>query len=91
MNRCVIITAFQSAPLLHSFDFHQSDFIICADGGYMHAAQVGLRPHVLIGDFDSLGKEALELQKDFEGSGGRIIRLPAEKDDTDTLYCLKYG
>lgn len=91
MNRCVIITAFQSISLPQAFDFCQSDFIICADGGYDHAMQGGIHPHVLIGDFDSLGKEALELQKDFEDSGGRVLRLPAEKDDTDTLYCLKYG
>lgn len=91
MNRCVIITAFQSICLRQAFDFYQSDFIICADGGYDHATQGGIHPHVLIGDFDSLGKEALELLKDFEGSGGCVLRLPVEKDDTDTLYCLKYG
>lgn len=91
MSRCVIITAYQSAELSESFRFNPEDFILCADGGYRHTLLAGIRPHLLIGDFDSLDEGALELHEDFEGSGGKIVRLPAEKDDTDTLYCLKYG
>lgn len=91
MNRCVIITAYQSEDLSENFQFSPEDFVLCADGGYRHALSAGIRPHLLIGDFDSLDESALDLQNDFEDGGGKIVRLPAEKDDTDTLYCLKYG
>ena len=30
-----------------------TDFIICADGGYNHAQKMGITPDVLLGDFDS--------------------------------------
>lgn len=64
------------------------DKIIVADGGAFHAAQLGVFPHVLIGDLDSLGeKVALELQK----KGTVVIRYPKEKDKTDTHLALEYA
>ena len=30
------------------------DLILAADGGYRHCCTVGLQPHLLLGDFDSL-------------------------------------
>lgn len=56
-------------------------FVICADSGYEHAKKLGLRPDVIVGDFDSYkGK----LPTDAE-----IIRTVPEKDDTDTLMAVK--
>lgn len=91
MSRCVIITAFLSQPLSETFLFKDEDFILCADRGFEHAIHSGIRPHALIGDFDSLSQKESKQQEEFEKSGGLVLRLPAEKDDTDTLYCLKYG
>ena len=88
LKRCVIITSFQSAPLKESFDLREDDFIICADNGYSHARLEGVKPNMIIGDFDSMDSdfEDYNLINDCE-----IIRLSVEKDDTDTLICLKYG
>lgn len=60
-----------------------SDYIICADGGYEHAKSVGIVPDILVGDFDSLSEEPAEFL--------RKVKLPVEKDETDTLYALRFA
>ena len=75
-----------------SWEFSANDVILCADGGYSHARKSGLVPHVVIGDFDSIDYDSIE--KDLVHSGlteCRVIRVAAEKDDTDTMICVKYG
>ncbi|HML38249.1 MAG TPA: thiamine diphosphokinase [Bacillota bacterium] len=93
MNRCVIITSYQSALLKESFDFTEGDYVICADGGYSYARAEEIDPDIVIGDFDSIGLDYIEadLKRSGLDSRCRIARVPAEKDDTDTLICLKYG
>ena len=54
-----------------------ADLIIAADSGQITAAKCGVIPHLIVGDFDS---SDLPSQTDAE-----IIRVPAEKDDTDTM------
>lgn len=58
------------------------DLIIAADSGLLNARNFGVEPHILLGDFDSLG-EPSGLPKDTE-----LIRVPAEKDDTDTQLAV---
>ena len=53
------------------------DIIIAADSGYNNAKAMGITPHLLVGDFDSLGKSNIP-------SGIKTIELPEEKDVTDT-------
>lgn len=55
MVRCVILGAgpIQNTQITRGF-VRQDDFILCADGGYAHARRMGLRPDLLIGDFDSV-------------------------------------
>jgi thiamine pyrophosphokinase len=62
--------------------------IICADSGagYLHA--IGLVPHVIIGDMDSLSPGILEY---FTVRGSRIIRFPEGKNETDTQLALEYA
>lgn len=56
------------------------DLLIAADGGYTWLKELGLEPDVLVGDFDSLAEvPAL--------SG--VVRLPKEKDDTDTMFAVR--
>ena len=41
-----------------------NDYIICADGGTHHALALGITPHLVIGDMDSVTKaEAERLKK----------------------------
>ncbi len=58
------------------------DFVIAADAGYRICLKEGLRPDLLLGDFDSMEPPA---------DAVRVRRLPVEKDDTDTLAALKAG
>ena len=58
----------------------ESDYIICADGGYEHLEKIKVKPDLLVGDFDSLDKKP---------NVENIITLPTEKDETDTLFALK--
>ncbi len=37
----------------------QGDMLICADSGYRHAKIMGLRPDIVLGDFDSMKKRQL--------------------------------
>ena len=59
------------------------DLILAADAGYLNAQKCGVVPHIVLGDFDSLG-EPKGLPRDTE-----IIRVPAEKDDTDTQLAVR--
>ncbi len=57
------------------------DLVIAADSGYRNAVALGVRPAVLLGDFDSLGKGALP-------DVPEILQLPPEKDRTDTQLAV---
>lgn len=59
--------------------------IIAADGGAHVATQYGLRPHLVIGDMDSV---TAELLADLEANGVKIARFPAAKDETDLELAL---
>ncbi len=58
------------------------DLLIAADRGYATVSELGLIPHAVIGDFDSLGHVP---------EHPNLIKLPCEKDDTDMGFALKYG
>lgn len=56
------------------------DYIICADGGTRHAHALGLTPHLVIGDMDSINKDEWQ---DFEKSGVSVELFPQDKNETD--------
>ena len=58
------------------------DLGIAADGGYAYCRASGVVPDLVIGDFDSLGEVP---------AGENVVRLPVEKDDTDTLAAIRLG
>ena len=55
-------------------------FLIAADGGLRHLEDQGLRPELIVGDFDSLGRVP---------EGENILRHPVEKDDTDMMLSVR--
>ena len=57
-------------------------FVIAADGGFDQLARWGLRPHLAVGDFDSLGRVP---------EGVDVVRHPPEKDDTDMMLAVREG
>ena len=78
MGRCVIFCA-------GGFDrpavpIEKTDLVIAADGGVEHARKLGIAPHVILGDFDSLG---------YVPEGANVF--PVEKDDTDAMLAVRKG
>ena len=61
------------------------DYICCADGGYDRCEADGIRPDIVIGDFDSANLDAVR------SKGIEVQISPSEKSDTDTLLCIKHG
>lgn len=56
------------------------DFIIAADGGFRHLEALQIDPDLVLGDFDSLGAPP---------EHPHVLRVPAEKDDTDMMLAMK--
>lgn len=61
----------------------KDDLIIAADGGYKYLKQAGIRPHLLISDFDSL---TMHVEDDIP-----VFRMKPEKDDTDMGLAISEG
>jgi len=65
----------------------ESPRVICADGGALLARALGLSPHTIIGDLDSLSADEVAR---FKAAGAEIIQHPPEKDETDFELALHY-
>jgi thiamine pyrophosphokinase len=74
---CYIVCAL---PQSNTFSPEPCDLVIAADGGY--AQLNGIRPDLVVGDFDSLG---------YVPEGETVVRHPEKKDDTDTMLAAKIG
>jgi len=60
----------------------QDDFIICADSGYRHCEIMGVRPDLLMGDFDSIGRIPEDIQ---------TIPYNPKKDYTDSTLAANHA
>ena len=60
----------------------KGDLVIAADSGWNNAKALDASPDLLLGDFDSLGKQNLP-------DGPEIYQVPAEKDLTDTQLAVE--
>ncbi len=83
MKSCIIFAGgiIEGIDALDGEGLKDADYIICADKGYEYAKKLGIKPDLIVGDFDSYDGE---LPEDTE-----IIRSVPEKDDTDTLLAVK--
>ncbi|MBP9690618.1 thiamine diphosphokinase [Candidatus Woesebacteria bacterium] len=88
MNRALIFLNGSFSDPRRVKEYASHALLICADGGALHARNLGLTPHVLVGDLDSIaGDHLAELEKgDME-----IVRYPAEKDMTDGELAIEYA
>lgn len=81
MARCVIIGGAEIADYGRARGMlREDDFFICCDGGLNHAEGLGIRPDLIVGDFDSHERPDTDTE---------TIVLPREKDDTDTVYAAR--
>lgn len=83
-KRCVILCAGAIAPEdIEWANIGPGDFVIAADGGYLHARKYGIRPDLIVGDFDSSADPGvLDIP---------IQRFSSHKDDTDCLLAVRRG
>ena len=92
VRRCVVLGAAPvGAHALRAARLCPGDLLLCADGGWRHARREGLLPHALIGDGDSGGAGAGAGAGADIPEGVEIVRLPRDKDITDTHACVDYG
>jgi len=78
---CFIIGAGEVDPDLH-IDLQDGDLLIAADAGWQTARRLGLTPHLVIGDFDTLPAPT---------DHPNTIVLPCEKDVTDMRAAVDLG
>lgn len=75
-----------SDPAFYRGLVRENDYIICADGGARHALSIGLQPHLVIGDADSLDDA---VRQEIECLPAEFILYPREKDKSDLELALK--
>ncbi|MDO4545848.1 MAG: thiamine diphosphokinase [Bacillota bacterium] len=81
MKKLLIITSYVEYPVDISSRISPDHHILCTDGGYDIAVKLGLRPDILVGDFDSIMSP---VPGDIE-----IKRFNPEKDYTDLQLALE--
>ena len=81
MQRCVIIGGAEIRQYRRIREsLREDDWLVYCDGGLKHAQEIGRKPDLIVGDFDSYEKPETDIE---------TIVLPCEKDDTDTVYAVK--
>jgi thiamine pyrophosphokinase len=87
MKDCVLFLhgTYRAADLPFYRKLCTGKFRVAVDGGYVFFKKTGLRPDLLIGDFDSLGRMPTNLPPSTE-----VLTLPCDKDATDSEAALAY-
>ena len=81
--RCLIVAPLYQGEEREIMKGRKKDLLVCADGGFVRSEAYGLRPGLVVGDFDSMRDRAIP---DTE-----VLRLPVHKDDTDMEVCIEEG
>lgn len=81
MKRCVIVGGADIGDYeAVRAQLAPEDYVIVCDSGLKHLEGLGAAPDLIVGDFDSHPAPHLPVE---------TIRLPREKDDTDTMYAAR--
>ncbi|MCQ2552718.1 MAG: thiamine diphosphokinase [Clostridia bacterium] len=81
MNRCVVIGGADITKYeLIKSNLREDDFFVFCDSGLKHMDKLGVKPNLIVGDFDSYDNPNLSVE---------TIVLPCVKDDTDTVFAVK--
>ncbi|MBQ1410937.1 MAG: thiamine diphosphokinase [Oscillospiraceae bacterium] len=78
LDLCLIISGGEYCELPD--ELRRADYVIACDRGWQYAAQMGLRPDWIVGDFDSAPQPETEIP---------VTRVPTRKDDTDTMLAVR--
>ena len=73
---------FAAGDFQGSLNICSGDYIIAADAGYHHLEKMKVMPHLLLGDFDTIGDIP---------EGIKTKKFPPEKDFTDTELAVLEG
>lgn len=81
MKRCVVV----GGADINNYEYIrdclcEDDYIVFCDSGLKHMDSLGVKPNLIVGDFDSYDNPNLDVE---------TIVLPCEKDDTDTVFAVK--
>ena len=81
MKRCVVV----GGADINNYEYIrdclcEDDYIVFCDSGLKHIDSLGVKPNLIVGDFDSYDNPNLDVE---------TIVLPCEKDDTDTVFAVK--
>lgn len=77
---CYIVGAGENYGM--DFTARAEDFVIAADAGLRWLEKKEIDPDLIVGDFDTLK---------YVPQGKNVLKLPAEKDDTDMSIAIKEG
>ncbi|NPV76351.1 MAG: thiamine diphosphokinase [Anaerolineae bacterium] len=62
------------------------DLLVAVDGGLRYLQRLGLQPHILVGDLDSVGLVQIE---PLQNAGVKVFRFSRDKDETDLELALQ--
>ncbi len=80
--KAVIITPCISGKIKDAIEIRAEDFIICADNSFPRTIAENIKPDLIIGDFDTGAPVGFP-------EGTEVLRFPVEKDDADSMLCVK--
>ncbi len=88
-KECLIISggAYTPLPFLYEEKIKKLQgrvddlFVVACDSGYKNAEKMGIRPDLIIGDFDSAERPETDIP---------IFQYPTRKDDTDTMLAVRH-
>ena len=80
--KAVIITPCLKNKIKDTVRIDENDFVICADNSFPLAMAENIHIDLIIGDFDTGEKRIFP-------DGVQVMHYPVEKDDADTMLCVK--
>ncbi|MBX7145342.1 MAG: thiamine diphosphokinase [Oligoflexia bacterium] len=88
MRHVVFVNSPTLTPSKLTHLISSNDHVVCADGGANLAAKIGVKPHAVLGDMDSISPALLA---ELEQLDTKVFRFPRDKDKTDLELCLDYS
>lgn len=80
MKKCIIVCAGEESGF--NTPINEGDLVIAADAGLKYLEKEGIKPDIIVGDFDTLK---------YIPKGENVIKLNPVKDETDTFEAIRQG